>query len=169
MRFIAALFLACFQLCAHSQTFGDWFVEPENNAKPFLFTANDSGGIFGKWCDAKEGHCFWLLALKTSCATGASAPALLSFGGEVTSVQLTCFGELMIANERYYRYTVSNPDTVDRGVLGSSRVSFAMALEADNFRVMRFNTSGARAALSRLGSAMNDWDGKLRPTKDKIL
>ena len=154
---------------AFAERIGDWVLDPENDAKPFFFTANDSGGIFGKWCDVSQENCMWMLAVKTACEQDASAPGLVSTATGVAAVDLNCLGPHMLGGERYYRYAIGSPDLLDASLKRSERVSFVMAVEGDNFRVMRFNTQGTSAAISRLGAAITEAKKKIRPTRDRML
>jgi hypothetical protein len=51
-----------------------------------------------------------------------------------------------------YRYIFSEFDTVDKIVKESTRVGFAVPLQSDNFRVVRFDLKGANRAIELLES-----------------
>jgi hypothetical protein len=134
---------------AKAATIGDWIYEV--SVPHYAATINDSGNIFGQWCDTSEGSCFYLLAMPTRCEDEASYPVLVNSDMGSLTTTLVCRGKLDGRN--LYRYVMANFDDIDNLVRKSRRVGIAMPLEGDEFRVSRFSLSGAAASLSLMRSA----------------
>lgn len=146
---------------------GNWAVGVADSGGPFMAASNDSGSYFGKWCDPDEEACFWMLVTKTPCKSGVQAPVLLNLNGAVSSPSITCLGEYVLDKEVVYRNIIHDPDVLNTGVVGSASISFAVAVEGGQFRVVRFTYSKSSEAYQRFTTLV----AKMRPsnTKDKTL
>jgi hypothetical protein len=50
-----------------------------------------------------------------------------------------------------YRYVFTNFDSVTGAIIKSTRIGFAVPLRGDEFQVVRFDLTGATAAIGRCG------------------
>ena len=158
-------------LCSSQTMFGDWIFDRETSGMPFIATANESNGYFGKWCDDEVEKCFWILAISLECNSGKGMPALLSAPSGALAVNLICAGPTQIGKTRPYRYIIKEHDQIADVVRsGAGRLSFAIATEGDSFRVSRFTLSGGSAAVDRMERAEVEYlRTKQRGTKDRTL
>jgi hypothetical protein len=138
-----ALALALVSMSAHGQTIGDWSYQVK---RPFYAgTLNDSGHVFGQWCDVDAGSCIYVLVLSTRCDEDESYPVLVNSDTSSLSTTLVCRGRLESGK---YRYSLGNFDDIDAIVRKAKRVGIAIPLEGDQFRVVRFSLEGALASLT---------------------
>jgi hypothetical protein len=137
-------------LQAAAQSYGDWFVETSKATYFYAVSVNDSGNVLGQFCFPGDGSCIWLIGMKPSCKSGARYPVLANSDAGAVHLEVLCDGQL---ESGLYRYAFTSFDNVDNMVRQSSRVGFAIPLEEDQFRVVRFNTRGGAAALSAMRSA----------------
>ncbi len=150
--------LSCAVLCmvfafgpASAETFGKWYADVDRSGEyAFALSINDSGHVLGQWCYPDSGLCVWLIALKTSCTSGRKHPVLANSDKGAAHLTVLCDGQL--ANGMY-RYAFTDFDEIDNVIRSATRVGFALPLEDDAFRVVRFDLKGARQALSALREA----------------
>lgn len=154
-----------------AQAVGDWFYGADNDGLPYIFTMNDSGGVFGRWCDKDSESCVWLLLVKTQCDLNAVVPALINADSGATGIELTCLGERTLVGERYYRLSFNNYSVVNSIVSRNSRIGVAVGSKDDGFRVFRFPISGGTSLLPRMDAAASARLEMLRRrgTKDRVL
>src|SRR5262245_41820124 len=146
-----------------AQTMGAWYVETktsDDSSPMYALTVNDSGNAFGQFCYAADGKCYWLIGLKTTCNPGDKYPVLANSDAGSAQLEVLCMGPLSGGN--LHRYAFTDFDQIDGLVRESARVGFALPLQKDEFRVVRFNLHGAAAALSAMRSAA---ERQVRPTK----
>jgi hypothetical protein len=55
MRAIALMVAMLSVSAAHAGKVGDWTYQSERS--DFAATVNDSGNVFGQWCDVYDGNC----------------------------------------------------------------------------------------------------------------
>jgi hypothetical protein len=152
-------FAACAALAlpwaAHAQASGDWIHDAQKSF--YAATVNDSGNVFGQWCDPQDRSCTYLVAFPASCRDGARYPALANGDGGADSVTLICRGALDGRNAEgrpLYRYAFENFDQVDTLVRGSRRIGIAFPIDGDAFRVLRFSLAGSQAAIATMRGAV---------------
>ncbi|MFN4003575.1 MAG: hypothetical protein ACK4MJ_02915 [Hylemonella sp.] len=116
----------------------------------YAATMNDSGHVFGQWCDVDAGTCAYLLALSTACEDGESYPVLINSDVSAMTSTLVCRGRLESGK---YRYALAQFDAVDGMVRKARRIGLAIPLEGDQFRVVRFSLDGAAATLTLMRAA----------------
>lgn len=135
---------------AHAQTFGDWFVDTKGPTALYAASVNDSGHVFGQFCFPGADSCVWLIGLQTGCEKGAQYPVLANSDAGAVHLKMFCDGQL---DSGKYRYVFTDFDEVDDLVRQATRIGFALPLQEDQFRVVRFNVRGAAAALSVMRGA----------------
>jgi hypothetical protein len=135
---------------AHAQTFGSWFVGTKRSDFLYALSINDSGNVLGQFCYPGDGSCIWLIALKTGCQKGDHHPVLANSDAGSVHLDVLCDGQL---ESGLFRYAFTNFDQVDNIVRQGTRVGFALPLQKDEFRVVRFDLSEAASALATMRAA----------------
>ncbi|MBK6006659.1 hypothetical protein JJB11_11205 [Ramlibacter ginsenosidimutans] len=145
-------------LLAAAQTpYGDWYVGRDDAGAPYMFTMNQSDGIFGKWCDNDTEKCFWMLAVKTRCDAGATIPVLISSNLGAASTTLICSSPKLISGATYHRMIIADFNLMTRLARESTgQIGIAMAMEGGAFRVSRFSLHGSSQALTQMEQAEAD-------------
>lgn len=129
-------------------TYGDWYMAPTDDADFFVaFTINDSGSTFGQRCEVASGNCFWIVISKSACETKAKYPALANATSGADGLEIICDGKTSDGSFRYIFTDFSKLNTlVDSG----ERISFAVPMQGDEVRVMRFSLAGAKKAVDAM-------------------
>jgi hypothetical protein len=139
---------------AHAQTVGDWYYETRGGF--YAATANDSGSLFGQWCDTDERSCVYLMAIPVHCARGERYLLLSNSDSSANGVEIVCRGALGSRNDdgrELYRYAFANFDSIDHQVRHSRRIGFAFPMADDAFHVSRFSLAGAVQAITAMRGA----------------
>ena len=139
-------------LPAPAQVIGDWVVDVENQNAYSAVTVNDSGHGFGEFCDLNAGNCYWLIEMNSSCDEGTTSPVLGNSDGTAVNLELLCIGRLEGGSSAY---VFTDFDEVDKLVRHSDRVSFAVPLGSDEFRMVKYNLRGTVDALAVMLAAAN--------------
>lgn len=129
-----------------------WTHGIDDEKMPYMAVANDSGNLFGQWCNKEDLACFWMIVTKTKCEQGSSIPGLLNSPANngATSVRLLCSKPTTFRGEAYHRMLVAPFDNVTTLVKGQSRISLAVPMADGSFTVMRYDISGIDAAIRRI-------------------
>jgi hypothetical protein len=147
VKILVTLWIACVSQPLLAQTtIGDWVYQ--SKVTFYAATVNDSGNVFGQWCDAQDGNCFYILSTPTKCEEGARYPVLINSDTVSLHVTLICKGPL--EGSQKYRHFFDNFELIDDLVRKSKRIGIAMPLEGDQFRVFRFTLNGAVNALTSM-------------------
>lgn len=165
-QFLVAAGLAVLASASSAQTVGQWSYQLESPY--YAATVNDSGNIFGQWCDVEAGSCLYMIALPSRCQEGSEYPVLVNSDQHAMSSTLVCRGQLEGGK---YRYAISGFDKIDNIVRTSKRIGLAMPLEGDEFAVYRFSLDGAQLAVSVMRSTVDraSTDGGRKNTRDQRL
>lgn len=149
------------------ETYGSWSVALGDNSE-FIYAAtmNDSGALLGQFCYPDSGKCLWMLGMKTTCETGSEYPVLANTDTGAIQLKITCSGPL---SNGFYLYAFTEFDAVDAAVAGGTRIGFAVPLQTDQFRVVRFLLSGAAAAIARMHEGARRLGSGRNGTRDQVL
>lgn len=161
MRYLTILAMVVLLLTAErgeSQIYGSWMFEKSDDNGGILFaaTANDSGALLGEWCFVEANSCVWLLAMKTRCVEGSKYPVLANSDAGAAQLEVVCNAKL---DNGLYRYVFDDFEGVEQLVKEGLRVGFAVPLEEDQFRVVRFNLDGSNLVLNLLEKEVSDMAG----------
>ena len=167
-----ALAIACVLTCgAQDATVGDWTFGTATDGTPYTYTMNESGGVFGQWCDGTEGSCFWVVASTSRCADNVQYPVIVN--GATTSFAATfiCSGTVQLSGKTHYRYVLSPFDSVQSAVMQGARIGIAIPMTGEEFRVLRFSLNGAAFMSQKMDSAkLIFWENKSKKsTRDLRL
>lgn len=134
-----------------ADNFGAWSVDMgDDHSFIYAATVNDSGGLLGEYCTPSEGSCMWVLGISTKCDTGHQYPVLANADTGAVELEIVCNGELP---NGMYKYAFSSFDQIDSLVKAATRIGFAMPMQGDQFRVVRFQLNGASAAVASMRTA----------------
>jgi hypothetical protein len=167
IKFTATICLLLFGTVSSAQTIGNWFTELKSATGLYAATINDSGALFGQFCYPAEGNCIWLIGMSTGCDKGDKYPVLANSDAGAQQLELLCDGRL---ESGLYRYVFLNFDAVDAIARKGTRIGIAIPLQADQFRVVRFQLNGATQAIDVMRAAS---ERRVKPasktTRDLLL
>jgi len=146
------LITAGFAHFAYAETVSDWEVDTTDPTVMFAATANDNEHVFGEFCFPEDGSCYWVVSMSVPCKEGDRYPILANSDAAAISVELLCIDAN--ADQHQYRYAFTNFDQIDKVIRSSSKIGFAMPMQEDTFRVIRFNLKGVEKALSIMHNAV---------------
>jgi hypothetical protein len=139
---LCAVCVVCAEgVCAQPVSYGDWYVHKE---LADIQIANTSSGaaVAGVLCLVSAGTCSAYLGTDTPCAEGVETPMVINSAVGASAVTATCTS---IGNQKYNVF--SEFGSVRAAFESGGVVGFAMPLRSGEFRVVRFNTRGATAAI----------------------
>jgi len=154
MRAIALMVALLSVSAAHAEKVGDWTYQSERSY--FAATVNDSGNVFGQWCDVYDGNCIYLIAIPMRCEDGETYPVLSNSETSANAVEIVCRGPLQGRNadgRALYRFVFTNFASIDHQVRQSQRIGFAFPTQGDGFHVSRFSLAGAIQAIGAMRRA----------------
>lgn len=136
---------------SHAESFGKWHTGTTNSGEKLFFavTANDSGNLLGQYCSPSTGNCIWLLGMNASCKEGDQYPVLANSDKGAAHILVYCNAKL---DNGLYSYVFTDFDTVNDFVMKGSKIGFAVPLQSDQFRVVRFDLIGSNRAISTMRS-----------------
>ena len=158
---------AAYSVSAQAENFGAWFTGETNDGNfVFAATVNDSGNLLGQYCSPKTGNCLWMLGISTACKLDDKYPILANSDIGAEHLSIHCDKQY---EDGLFRYVFSKFDSIDGIIKGGLRVGFALPLQSDNFRVIRFDLSGANRAIKFMHSNGTKTTPKTKGTKDQYL
>jgi hypothetical protein len=134
---------------AQTQTFGTWKVSADKSAYAWAGTIDDSGHVFGQFCDFSDGSCRWVVGLGTACRQGERYPVLVNSNEGSEGMEVYCHGELA-GTPGTYTYAFTDFDEVTSHMTKGGRIGIAIPLNGDQFRVVRFDLTGAPTAIASM-------------------
>jgi len=154
---------------AVAATFADWEASTDPAGACWsAATVNGSQEIFGQWCYAGKGSCFWLIGMTTRCNKGKTYPVLADSDVGAVQLEVQCLGKLKVTGA--YELAFTKFDDIDQIARTASRVGFAIPLQTKQVRVVRFSLSGAVRALTAMREAATaSTNLKKQPTQSETL
>jgi hypothetical protein len=128
-------------VCAQPVSYGDWTVHKEISDIQIANTTTGTA-VAGVICVLSAGKCSAYLGTDTPCAEGVETPMLINSATGAAVANATC---TTLGTQKYNVFAefANVKDAFESGGL----VGFAMPLRSGEFRVIRFNTRGATAAI----------------------
>lgn len=154
------------------QSFGAWTTGITNEGNLYYAaTVNDSGNLLGEYCSPDTGDCIWILGIASACKEGDQYPVLGN--SDVGSAHITVYCSAKLDNG-LYRYVFSKFDDINDLIIKGLKVGFAIPLQADQFRVIRFDLGDSNRAINAMNAAVvEQTKKKVTPktsgTKDELL
>ena len=130
-----------------SHSFGEWLNGVTDDGESYYAaTMNDSGNILGLYCYPASDNCIWLLGMSTACKEGDQYLVLSNSDKGSSPITLYCHRKL---TNNVYSYAFTDFDLINNIVTKGIRVGFAVPLESDQFKVIRFNLSSSNVELQK--------------------
>lgn len=158
-------------LAASNPAAADWISGKDEEGLPFMYVVNESRNLFGQWCNKDADACFWVLATQRGCETGADVPGVINTDQGSAAISMQCVATTILDGKLYHRLVLSPFDTVRAALQGQKRIALAMPMQDVSFAVLRFNTTGVEAAISRMDTAKRIYfdTNRKNSTKDQRL
>ncbi len=136
---------------SHAESFGEWHTGTTDSGEKLLFavTANDSGNLLGQYCSPSTGNCIWLIGMNASCKEGDQYPVLANSDKGSAHILVYCNAKL---DSGLYSYVFTDFNIINDFIMKGSKIGFAVPLQTDQFRVVRFNLVGSNRAISAMRS-----------------
>jgi hypothetical protein len=141
--------LCCLPMPARGASLGDWRTGVTMNGKEFFaYTLNDSGQAFGEWCSVDSGSCTWMIGMSFGCDKNFAYPVLANSDAEAESLSMNCSGT--IEDTDLSRYAFTDFKSVKSLLKDAHVVGFAIPMQSDQFRVIRFSLDGCSDAIAAM-------------------
>ncbi len=155
---------------ARAEDFGKWTVVTDDPTMMYAVVFNDSGALFGQYCYPEKGSCLWLISTSTSCEKDHKYPVLANSDGGAVPLTIQCQGSIGKGSDVKYAYVFTDFDEVTNLVKNATRIGFAVPLQSDQFKVVRFPVDGSAEALAALrNKASEAMDKKKSKNSSKDL
>lgn len=128
-------------------TSGDWTWSIDDPEMFYAATENSSGQALMQLCDTEDGTCFYAVGFDTTCNKGDSYPALVNSDAGTASIKLLCGGELDAGGNMML---VEDFDQMDEFVRKAKKIGFALPMQGDEFKAVRFSLKGSVAAIDAM-------------------
>ena len=128
-------------------TSGDWTWSIEDPEMFYAATENSAGQALMQLCDTEDGTCFYAVGFDTTCDEGDSYPALVNADTGASSIQLLCGGKFRDGTNMML---VEDFDQIDGIVRKAKRIGFALPMQGDEFKAVRFSLKGSVAAIDAM-------------------
>lgn len=150
--------------------FGSWFVDSAADKDTlYAATLNDSGSLLGIYCFISSADCLYAIGMDSACVSESTYPTLANADNGTSIHHLYC--DKSVGSN--YRYYFKNFDDIELSVTTAKRIGFAIPLQGDQFKVVRFDLDGASKAISFMKSLLrdlhNESTGTRKNTKNKYL
>jgi hypothetical protein len=146
VRLLLSFLFVVVSSASHAQSSDTWTTGVTDSGEMlYAATINDSGNLLGEYCSPSTGNCIWLLGMSTACKEGDQYPILANSDAGAAHIMVYCSAKL---DNGLYRYVFTEFDSINNIVTKGLRVGFAVPLQADQFRVVRFDLSGSNRALA---------------------
>jgi hypothetical protein len=137
---------------ALAQSFERWTTGADEQGATHASVMNESGFILGQYCDSRTGPCYWVLGMSARCKVGTRYPVLVNSDASAQSLEVGCTGETS-GRTGIYGLVFTDSETIGSMIARSNRLGIAFPLKGDQFRVVRFDVTGAPAALAAARNA----------------
>ena len=109
---------------------------------------NDGGQAFGEWCSVDSGYCTWMIGMSAGCNKDLAYPVLANSDVETESLSMNCSGT--IEDTDLSRYAFTDFKSVKSLLKDAHVVGFAIPMQSDQFRIVRFSLVGCSNAISAM-------------------
>lgn len=144
--FCALALLSIGSAAAPAQPVGDWYYSLEGDIAE-AYTASDTGATFGVLCSHSASSCAFYIRSLSACESGQGAAILENAPSGSANLTGTC-RPLTTQSGTIYAIVLT-PLTSVASSLGTDgqEIGFAEPMKSGQFRVYRFSTTGAAAAI----------------------
>ena len=149
MSWICACVLGLWGSVAWGEEFtsGDWAWSIDGPEMYYAATENSAGQALIQVCDSEDGTCFYAVGFDTTCDEGDSYPALVNADTGAATIELLCGGKF---DDGSNMMLVEDFAQIDGIVRKSKRIGFALPMQGDEFKAVRFSLKGSVAAIDAM-------------------
>jgi hypothetical protein len=126
---------------------GDWAWNIDDPEMQMAGTTNEDGHVLTQLCYPESGKCIYAVGFDTNCTEGNSYPALVNADSGAAAIQFRRGGKL---EDGTSLMLVEDFDQIDALIRKSSRIGFALPMEGDAFKAVRFSLRGSSDALDAM-------------------
>ena len=126
---------------------GDWVWNVDDPETYYAGTENAAGHVLMQFCDPADGTCFYAVGFDTTCDEGDSYPALVNADTGASSIKLMCGSSL---DDGTNMMLVEGFDQIDGIVRKSQKIGFALPMQGDEFKAVRFSLKGSVTAMDAM-------------------
>ncbi|MDQ8024274.1 MAG: hypothetical protein REI94_20705 [Moraxellaceae bacterium] len=152
---------------ADDKRFGAWAVGATTDKDAlYAATVNDSNAVLGQYCFVSDRNCVWLLGNDVNCDTDGSYVILMNSDYSAHTLEIMCFKA-----DGKSKFAFKDFEQIDTAIKKSSYIGFAFPMQNGNFKVSRFNLSGALKAVQFMRGVAEKFpqDGNRKSTRDQTL
>lgn len=146
---LVGLTLASFLVRAEVYTTKNWVVNTDNDKFYFTASSNEAAHLLGQYCYIAPETCYYTVAFNITCKKGESYPVLVSTELGAEHMNAVCSN----TSGSPHLLVLDNFAVIDRLVRNASRIGFAMPLNNDQFKISRFDLTGAAHAIDLMRGA----------------
>jgi len=147
--FCSLVFLSMGAIAAPAQQVGDWYYSLEGDISE-AYTASDTGAIFGLLCSHSANSCAFYIRSSTTCESGQEGAVLEIAPNGSANLSGAC-RPLTTPSGTIYAIVLTPMKTVASSVgTDGHQIGFAEPMQGGQFRVYRFSTTGAGAAIDEV-------------------
>jgi len=128
-------------------TSGDWVWNVDGPEAFYAATENSAGQGLMQFCDINEGSCLYAVGFDTTCDEGATHPALVNTEETAASITLHCGKKLKDGTNLMF---FEDFDQIDKIIRNATRIGFALPMQGDEFKAVRFSLKGSNEALDAM-------------------
>ncbi|PLX98412.1 MAG: hypothetical protein C0623_12110 [Desulfuromonas sp.] len=169
MRIILCLFFMVFFTGSFSysegEQFKDWMVDFSDAGFIYAATISDTGNVFGQYCFIETEHCVYLIGMKTACKKDSEYPVLINSDKGAYNTSFICGGYLSKIDK--YQYYFSDFDLIDKAAKKGNLIGFALPLQSDRFKVVRFSLRGSADSINFMRDAVSQLFKSRKQDKSK--
>jgi hypothetical protein len=126
---------------------GDWVWNIDDPEMQMAGTTNDDGHALMQFCYPESGNCLYAVGFDTQCTEGNSYPALVNADSGAAAIRFRYGGKL---EDGTSLMLLEDFDQIDALIRKSNRIGFALPMEGDAFKAVRFSLRGSSDALDAM-------------------
>ena len=128
-------------------TSGDWTWSIDDATAFYAGTQNSAGQMLAQFCDTTDDTCVYVVGFDTHCDEGDSYPALVNSDAGTASLEFLCGGEL---DDGTHLMIAKDFEQLDRMIRKAKKIGFALPMQGDEFKAVRFSLKGSVAAMDAM-------------------
>ena len=126
---------------------GDWVWSVDDPEAYYAATENSAGQMLAQFCDTKEGSCIYVVGFDTNCDEGDAYPVLVNSDAGTASLDFLCGGDL---EDGGHLMIAKDFDQLDDLIRKATRIGFALPMQGDEFKAVRFSLRGSVNAIESM-------------------
>ena len=129
---------------------GDWVWSVDDPGTFYAGTEHPGNEALMQLCDTEDGACFYAVSFGTRCQKDETYHALVNSDAGNGSTELLCGAEVQGSNLLF----VQDFETIDGLVRKAHRIGFALPMQGDDIKTVRFSLKGSVAAIDAMRRAL---------------